>query len=210
MKSCGANCNCATSSASTTAFASSTISGLTRAGFLRPVFTRSARARAPSACASGRWAISCRSTIRCGSPKRSRSSTRCSAGAWNADWCRASTPITSGRSVSTMICARRRRSNSSIICARPTARRSRSPGTARISIPTSARLSVLPVQTPHPPLWMMSRDPRTLEFCAAERHQSGLFPGLSARRCGAALSRVSRQLGEGRLARASRISPTAP
>jgi alkanesulfonate monooxygenase SsuD/methylene tetrahydromethanopterin reductase-like flavin-dependent oxidoreductase (luciferase family) len=37
----------------------------------------------------------------------------------------------------------------------------------------SARLSVLPMQTPHPPLWMMSRDPRTLEFCA----QKGINPG---------------------------------
>src|SRR6185437_4594457 len=36
-----------------------------------------------------------------------------------------------------------------------------------------ARLSVLPMQQPHPPLWMMSRDPRTLEFCA----QKGINPG---------------------------------
>lgn len=34
-------------------------------------------------------------------------------------------------------------------------------------------LSVQPVQKPHPPLWMMSRDPRTLEFCA----QKGINPG---------------------------------
>jgi alkanesulfonate monooxygenase SsuD/methylene tetrahydromethanopterin reductase-like flavin-dependent oxidoreductase (luciferase family) len=32
---------------------------------------------------------------------------------------------------------------------------------------------VLPVQKPHPPLWMMSRDPRTLEFCA----EKGINPG---------------------------------
>jgi alkanesulfonate monooxygenase SsuD/methylene tetrahydromethanopterin reductase-like flavin-dependent oxidoreductase (luciferase family) len=37
----------------------------------------------------------------------------------------------------------------------------------------NARLSVLPLQQPHPPLWMMSRDPRTLEFCA----QKGINPG---------------------------------
>ena len=36
-----------------------------------------------------------------------------------------------------------------------------------------ARISVPPVQRPHPPLWMMSRDPQTLEFCA--RH--GINPG---------------------------------
>jgi alkanesulfonate monooxygenase SsuD/methylene tetrahydromethanopterin reductase-like flavin-dependent oxidoreductase (luciferase family) len=34
-------------------------------------------------------------------------------------------------------------------------------------------LAVQPVQKPHPPLWMMSRDPRTLEFCA----QNGINPG---------------------------------
>ncbi|MEQ1717108.1 MAG: LLM class flavin-dependent oxidoreductase, partial [Hyphomicrobium sp.] len=37
----------------------------------------------------------------------------------------------------------------------------------------SAQLSVQPVQRPHPPLWMMSRDPQTLEFCA----QKGINPG---------------------------------
>jgi alkanesulfonate monooxygenase SsuD/methylene tetrahydromethanopterin reductase-like flavin-dependent oxidoreductase (luciferase family) len=36
-----------------------------------------------------------------------------------------------------------------------------------------AVLAVQPVQKPHPPLWMMSRDPETLEFCA--RH--GVNPG---------------------------------
>ena len=37
----------------------------------------------------------------------------------------------------------------------------------------SARLAVPPVQHPHPPLWMMSRDPQTLEFCA----KNGINPG---------------------------------
>ena len=37
----------------------------------------------------------------------------------------------------------------------------------------NAQLSVLPAQQPHPPLWMMSRDPRTLEFCA----EKGINPG---------------------------------
>lgn len=36
-----------------------------------------------------------------------------------------------------------------------------------------ARLSVQPAQKPHPPLWMMSRDPQTLEFCA----KNGINPG---------------------------------
>ena len=37
----------------------------------------------------------------------------------------------------------------------------------------SAELAVQPVQKPHPPLWMMSRDPQTLEFCA----KNGINPG---------------------------------
>jgi alkanesulfonate monooxygenase SsuD/methylene tetrahydromethanopterin reductase-like flavin-dependent oxidoreductase (luciferase family) len=37
----------------------------------------------------------------------------------------------------------------------------------------SARLSVQPHQRPHPPLWMMSRDPQTLDFCA----RNGINPG---------------------------------
>jgi alkanesulfonate monooxygenase SsuD/methylene tetrahydromethanopterin reductase-like flavin-dependent oxidoreductase (luciferase family) len=36
-------------------------------------------------------------------------------------------------------------------------------------------LAVLPVQKPHPPLWMMSRDPPTLEFCAKEGINTGFF-----------------------------------
>jgi alkanesulfonate monooxygenase SsuD/methylene tetrahydromethanopterin reductase-like flavin-dependent oxidoreductase (luciferase family) len=39
----------------------------------------------------------------------------------------------------------------------------------------SAKLAVLPVQRPHPPLWMMSRDPQTLEFCAANGVNPGYF-----------------------------------
>ena len=39
----------------------------------------------------------------------------------------------------------------------------------------SARLSVMPVQQPHPPLWMMSRDPETLEFCARNGVNTGYF-----------------------------------
>lgn len=37
----------------------------------------------------------------------------------------------------------------------------------------NAVLAVQPSQKPHPPLWMMSRDPRTLEFCA----EKGINPG---------------------------------
>ena len=39
----------------------------------------------------------------------------------------------------------------------------------------SATLAVQPLQRPHPPLWMMSRDPPTLEFCARHGIHSGYF-----------------------------------
>lgn len=37
------------------------------------------------------------------------------------------------------------------------------------------RLAVQPAQRPHPPLWMQSRDPETLEFCAREGFDTGYF-----------------------------------
>jgi alkanesulfonate monooxygenase SsuD/methylene tetrahydromethanopterin reductase-like flavin-dependent oxidoreductase (luciferase family) len=39
----------------------------------------------------------------------------------------------------------------------------------------NAQISVQPHQRPHPPLWMMSRDPQTLEFCAANGINPGYF-----------------------------------
>ncbi len=39
----------------------------------------------------------------------------------------------------------------------------------------NALLAVQPAQKPHPPLWMMSRDPPTLEFCAKEGINTGYF-----------------------------------
>ena len=39
----------------------------------------------------------------------------------------------------------------------------------------SAQLAVPPLQKPHPPLWMMSRDPQTLEFCAKHGINPGYF-----------------------------------
>jgi alkanesulfonate monooxygenase SsuD/methylene tetrahydromethanopterin reductase-like flavin-dependent oxidoreductase (luciferase family) len=39
----------------------------------------------------------------------------------------------------------------------------------------SATLAVQPLQRPHPPLWMMSRDSPTLEFCARHGIHSGYF-----------------------------------
>jgi alkanesulfonate monooxygenase SsuD/methylene tetrahydromethanopterin reductase-like flavin-dependent oxidoreductase (luciferase family) len=38
-----------------------------------------------------------------------------------------------------------------------------------------AVLSVQPAQRPHPPLWMMTRDPQTLEFCARNAINPGYF-----------------------------------
>ncbi|MGH8139856.1 MAG: LLM class flavin-dependent oxidoreductase [Steroidobacteraceae bacterium] len=45
-------------------------------------------------------------------------------------------------------------------------------------------ISVQPVQQPHPPIWMESRDPPTLDFCAREGLHTGyflLFPRKSAK-----------------------------
>ena len=39
----------------------------------------------------------------------------------------------------------------------------------------SAQLAVQPMQQPHPPVWMMSRDPQTLEFCAKNQVNTGSF-----------------------------------
>jgi alkanesulfonate monooxygenase SsuD/methylene tetrahydromethanopterin reductase-like flavin-dependent oxidoreductase (luciferase family) len=39
----------------------------------------------------------------------------------------------------------------------------------------SAELAVQPFQKPHPPLWMMTRDPQTLEFCATHGVNPGFF-----------------------------------
>ena len=36
-------------------------------------------------------------------------------------------------------------------------------------------LTVMPAQRPHPPLWMETRDPATLEFCAREGLHTGYF-----------------------------------
>ncbi len=39
----------------------------------------------------------------------------------------------------------------------------------------SAKISVQPVQKPHPQVWMQSRDPETLEFCAKNGINTGYF-----------------------------------
>jgi len=39
----------------------------------------------------------------------------------------------------------------------------------------NTEISVQPAQRPHPPLWMMSRDPQTLEFCAKNAINPGYF-----------------------------------
>jgi len=40
----------------------------------------------------------------------------------------------------------------------------------------SRRPAVRPFQRAHPPLWMMSRDPQILEFCARNAINPGHFP----------------------------------
>lgn len=39
----------------------------------------------------------------------------------------------------------------------------------------NVKLAVQPAQLPHPPLWMISRDPQTLEFCSSEGINTGSF-----------------------------------
>jgi len=39
----------------------------------------------------------------------------------------------------------------------------------------SAQISVQPLQKPYPPVWMQSRDPKTLEYCAANGIHTGYF-----------------------------------
>ena len=189
----------ATRSASITASASSITSVPTKAGFPRPASTRSAPARAPSACASAPWATSCRSIIRCGSPRRSPSSIRCSAGAWNAASSPASTPDYF-RPFGLDYGQRKSPTLEFVDYLRAAYRRDAAFTLHGRKLPyrRADGLAVQPVQKPHPPLWMMSRDPQTLEFCARERHQSRLFPDLSAQGRGAALPQIPRRLEQGR------------
>jgi len=82
--------------------------------------------------------------------------------------------------------------------------RSRSPSMAGVSYDL-AEISVQAVAATASALWMMSRDPQTLEFCA-KNAISPLFFGLSARRCGAALPQVSRRLDKRWLAEETNIA----
>ena len=54
----------------------------------------------------------------------------------------------------------------------------------------NAQISVMPAQRPHPPLWMMSRDPADAGILRQARRQSRLLSGLSAFRCRAAPPQV--------------------
>ena len=73
-----------------------------------------------------------------------------------------------------------------------------------------AQLAVQPLQHPYPPVWMMSRDPQTLEFCAL-RMRSTLAIFLSTldpmlRRVTGNFSRI----GRGQVGLIDQASPTAP
>ena len=74
----------------------------------------------------------------------------------------------------------------------------------------SALLAVQPLQKPHPPLWMMSRDPPTLEFCAKEGINTGYFINFPRHEAGAALPQFLADWNKAGHRRASRTSPTAP
>ena len=136
-RSCGASSSCATSSASTSASASSITSGPTKAGCRRPRSTRSPAARGPSGCGSAPWAMSCRCIIRCGSPRRSPSSTRCWAAASSAASCPASARLLHAvrhRLQFPQVADLRVRRTT---CARPMATSSRSPSMATTTRPTA-------------------------------------------------------------------------
>ena len=59
-------------------------------------------------------------------------------------------------------------------------------------------LAVQPLQKPHPPLWMMSRDPQTLEFCAQKGINPGYFLIYPRKDAAPALPQIPRGLGQGR------------
>ena len=118
--------------------------------------------------------------IRCGSPRRSPSSTRCWAGAWkcglvpgiNADYFRPFGIDYNFRKTPTFEFVDYLRAAYGET--QPFSFHGENFNT------DNAMISVQPVQKPHPPLWMMSRDPRDARVLRAEGHQSRLFPGLSA------------------------------
>src|ERR1019366_1807254 len=77
-----------------------------------------------------------------------------------------------------------------------------------IHYPDNAVLAVQPLQRPHPPIWMMSRDPQTLEFCASNAINPGYFlvyPRSDARRATPSFSSI----GIKPAGRESRTSPIA-
>ncbi len=105
--------------------------------------------------------------------------------------------------------ANRRRSNSSIICARRSATCSRSRFTVTIFTPTTRRSRC---RRAAPASAAVDDEPRSADarILRAERHQSRLLSGLSARRCGAALPQIPRRLDRRPARRENRTSPIAP
>ncbi len=73
----------------------------------------------------------------------------------------------------------------------------------------SAVLAVQPLQRPHPPLWMMSRDPQTLEFCAKTASTPATFWFIRARMLRRVTPSFSR-IGKRPAGRKNRTSPIAP
>src|ERR1700730_16551121 len=175
MKNYGESFNYGMGPASITGFASSITSVPTRAGCLRRVCTRSERAHVRAVCALARWVTLSRCTLPCAWQKGSHLSITCSVGGWSCVSFPESMRIIFARSDSIMISASRRRSNLSITCVWHSAGRSPFSFHGNEFHTASAEISVQPFQRPHPPLWMMSRDPRTLEFCARNAISPGYF-----------------------------------
>jgi len=74
----------------------------------------------------------------------------------------------------------------------------------------SALLAVQPVQKPHPPLWMMSRDPPTLEFCAREGVNTGYFISFPRHEAGPRYQKFLAEWNAARDILARPTSATAP
>ena len=136
---------------------------------------RSVPAPEPSGCGLGRWVTSCRFIIRCGWQKKSPSSTRCWAAAWKLGSFPASIRTISARS--DFEYGQRKSPTLEFVDYMRAAFGETQPFSyhGQEFHTDNAQISVMPVQQPHPPLWMMSRDPQTLEFCAKNRINPGYF-----------------------------------
>ena len=134
----------------------------------------------------GPMAMSCRSTTRCVWPKKSRSLIRLSVGGWSSGWFRES--IATISSLSALITTAEI-PDPRILDYLRAAYGEKQPFAFQGDVhrTESAELAVAPFSKPHHTIWMMSRDPQTLEFCPLHGINPRIFFDLSACRRGATL-----------------------